>query len=131
MGVRQQRASPFPLDHLLERSNEANPRSISTDLWQTLAVSSPVLTQCQTYTLKLINSTNSAGALGVPPYYISAFKASGHPTTSLLGSDPNNLTWTVNMASGECDLLERGRTIHRCVSHRIVIAADHHGFGRE
>lgn len=121
MGVRQQRASPFPLDHLLERSNEANPQSISTDLWQTLAVSSPVLTQCQTYTLKLIN----------PPYYISAFKASGHPTTSLLGSDPNNLTWTVNMASGECDLLKRGRTIHRCVSHRIVIAADRHGFGRE
>ena len=43
--------------------------------------------------------------MGAPPYYMIAFTTGGIPTTSFIGIDPYNLTWTVNQASGEQGLV--------------------------
>ena len=47
------------------------------------------------------NRTGNSSVTGDPPYYMIAFKPSGIPTTSLVGSDPTNLSWTVNQPSGK------------------------------
>lgn len=59
------------------------------------------LTQCQSYGIKLDNNTNQPNTFGAPPYCMIAFPANGVPTTSRIGTDPNNLSWTVNQRQGE------------------------------
>ncbi|KLO12101.1 hypothetical protein SCHPADRAFT_854361 [Schizopora paradoxa] len=67
---------------------------------------STTLTECQSYPVLVQNRSNTnTSALGTPPYYMIAFKPSGIPTTSFIGSDPTNLTWTVNQAEGSNLLL--------------------------
>ncbi|KLO16881.1 hypothetical protein SCHPADRAFT_994839 [Schizopora paradoxa] len=59
------------------------------------------LVGCSNYPI-LVQSrnTSNASALGTPPYYMIAFNPGGVATTSFIGSDPNNLTWTVNQSGG-------------------------------
>ena len=59
-------------------------------------------TECQTLPL-LVESlfTNNTAAVGVPPYYLIAFEAGGIPTTTMIGSDPNNLSWQAIHKRGE------------------------------
>lgn len=40
------------------------------------------------------------GTIGVAPYYLIAFELGGIPTTTPLGSDPTNMTWTANHKAG-------------------------------
>ena len=50
--------------------------------------------ECQTVPIVVESlSTNDTTALGVPPYYLLAFEAGGVPTTTMVGSDPANLSW--------------------------------------
>lgn len=68
-------------------------------------MASTTLGECQSYQLIVQNRTDNASAVGIPPYYLMAFVPGGIPTTSLVGSDPNNLTWTVNQPAGTTVLL--------------------------
>ncbi|KAJ7616599.1 hypothetical protein FB45DRAFT_1105843, partial [Roridomyces roridus] len=45
-------------------------------------------------------AVNARIANGIPPYYMIAFAVHETPTTSLLGMDENNLTWTVAFPFG-------------------------------
>lgn len=38
--------------------------------------------------------------MGTPPFYMIAFKPEGVTTRSFIGTDPNNLTWTVDQPEG-------------------------------
>jgi hypothetical protein len=50
--------------------------------------------------LLLSSSSDNLTALGTPPYYVIAIEANGFTTTSFVGTDPNNLSWQVNHATG-------------------------------
>lgn len=52
-------------------------------------------TECQTLTLSIIPLNNATTYTGVPPYYLLAFEPGGIPTTTAVGSNPQNLTWQV------------------------------------
>lgn len=65
----------------------------------TLLVIKTELTQCQTYPITLSPNSGST-AVGVAPYYLIAFEPNGIPTTTMVGSDPNNLMWTANHKQG-------------------------------
>ncbi|KAI5122265.1 hypothetical protein M0805_007129 [Coniferiporia weirii] len=59
------------------------------------------LVQCQNYSIVVSpQDGNNVSDVGVSPYYLIAFKEDGVPTTSYIGSDPNNLSWQVNQANG-------------------------------
>ena len=60
------------------------------------------LSECEAYSIIVEprSNTSNASFVGVPPYYLIAFIPNGVPTTSMIGSDPNNLTWQVNQATG-------------------------------
>jgi hypothetical protein len=47
----------------------------------------------------LDTSTNSTP--WTPPFYMIAFVVGGTPVTSLIGTDENNLSWTVTEPAGE------------------------------
>ncbi|TDL23398.1 hypothetical protein BD410DRAFT_681132, partial [Rickenella mellea] len=68
-------------------------------------VVSTSLSTCDSYGLIVQNRTDNASAIGVPPYYMIAYTPNGIPTTSLVGTDPNNLTWQVNQPPGTNMLL--------------------------
>ncbi|KAL5522147.1 hypothetical protein ACEPAF_2004 [Sanghuangporus sanghuang] len=63
------------------------------------------LTQCEGYGVQVLASPNNSSAFGTPPYYMIAWKANGIPTVSDIGSDRDNLSWTVNQASGSSLIL--------------------------
>ena len=57
--------------------------------------------ECQSVPLVIIPPASNASAVGVPPYYLLAFEPGGVPTTTMVGSDPKNLTWIANHKQGE------------------------------
>lgn len=61
---------------------------------------SSLLPECQNLKLLVSSSTNNITTLGTPPYYVIAIEANGFSTTSLVGTDPSNLSWQVNHAAG-------------------------------
>ncbi|KAI0791341.1 hypothetical protein C8Q75DRAFT_73715 [Abortiporus biennis] len=65
------------------------------------------LSECQTLPIQIIAVAlaDNPNSVGVPPYYMMAFKFGGVPTTTLIGSDATNLSWTVNHAKGSQLLL--------------------------
>ncbi|EJD00477.1 uncharacterized protein FOMMEDRAFT_90765 [Fomitiporia mediterranea MF3/22] len=63
------------------------------------------LTQCKAYGIVISALRDNSSSFGTPPYYMIAWKPRGIPTVSLIGSDRNNLSWTVNQASGSSLLL--------------------------
>lgn len=57
-------------------------------------------TECKSYPVFVESITNDPSALGVAPYYLIAFEVGGIPTTTMVGSDPHNLSWTANHKQG-------------------------------
>ncbi|KAF8193743.1 hypothetical protein BJ912DRAFT_924408 [Pholiota molesta] len=60
---------------------------------------------CNTFPITIINAPNTNATNGVPPYYMISFPVGGTPQTTLLGSDVNNLVWTVTQPAGSQLLL--------------------------
>lgn len=56
--------------------------------------------ECQTLPINVIPQNSSFTTTGVPPWYLIAFELGGVPTTTMVGSDPNNLSWQVTHARG-------------------------------
>ncbi|KAJ6467922.1 hypothetical protein C8R45DRAFT_876409 [Mycena sanguinolenta] len=54
------------------------------------------LPSCHTFPI----SVKSLAGHGVPPFYMMAFAVGGAPITTLIGTNPNNLTWTVEYPIG-------------------------------
>ncbi|EJD00482.1 uncharacterized protein FOMMEDRAFT_159184 [Fomitiporia mediterranea MF3/22] len=63
------------------------------------------LTQCESYHISILPLSGNSSSHGTPPYYMMAWKSNGIPTVSSIGSNRNNLSWTVNQASGSSLLL--------------------------
>ncbi|KAJ7641362.1 hypothetical protein FB45DRAFT_862568 [Roridomyces roridus] len=76
--------------------------------WQSSALSQS-LPSCHPFSITLLppaNSNLTANAtLGIPPYYMQAYPIGGTPTTSLIGTDQNQLSWTVDQPIGSQLLL--------------------------
>ncbi|KAF5313832.1 hypothetical protein D9619_013011 [Psilocybe cf. subviscida] len=53
----------------------------------------------------VVKPFNATGNNGVPPYYMISFPIGGTPMTTPIGSDPNNLSWTVTHPAGSQLLL--------------------------
>ncbi|KAJ7186745.1 hypothetical protein C8R46DRAFT_279075 [Mycena filopes] len=64
------------------------------------------LPACRSFgiTVKPFNPANDTH--GVPPFYMVALAIGGTPTTSLIGTEENNLNWVVNQPIGTQMLLE-------------------------
>ncbi|KAF9476296.1 hypothetical protein BDN70DRAFT_952076 [Pholiota conissans] len=45
-------------------------------------------------------NTTTNDTIGTPPYYMTAFVVGGTPVTTFIGTDQNNLTWTVTEPVG-------------------------------
>ena len=63
--------------------------------------SNTTLAQCGSYPLMVMNRTSNASDIGIPPYYLIAFSPGEIPTTSFIGTDPKDLSWTVNHPCGK------------------------------
>ncbi|KAJ7712839.1 hypothetical protein B0H16DRAFT_1246096, partial [Mycena metata] len=61
------------------------------------------LAACATIPLGVFSGSRQS--TGVPPYYMMAFPVSGTPMTSLIGTDPSALEWTVAFPVGTLLLL--------------------------
>jgi hypothetical protein len=59
---------------------------------------------CVTYPL-VVKPFNASGNNGVPPYYMISFPIGGIPITTPIGSEPDNLSWTVTHPAGSQLLL--------------------------
>ncbi|KAJ6462083.1 hypothetical protein C8R45DRAFT_776092, partial [Mycena sanguinolenta] len=64
-------------------------------------VVSTSLPPCQSLSLK----ADARAANGIPPFYMMAFAVGSTPSTSFIGTDQNNLAWTVTYPVGK-SLLE-------------------------
>ena len=51
--------------------------------------------------MMVMSRSNNTSDVGIPPYYLIAFSPGEIPTTSLMGSDPVHLSWTVNHPCGK------------------------------
>ena len=56
---------------------------------------------CQKVPIVAIPLNSSVTDVGQGPYTMIAFPPGGVPTMQEIGSDPNNLTWTVDQPAGE------------------------------
>ncbi|KAI0340989.1 hypothetical protein BDW22DRAFT_373449 [Trametopsis cervina] len=70
------------------------------------------ITECQTLKLTTEPLNTSSTSSGIPPFYMIAFEVEGIPTTTLIGSDPNNLSW---------------QNVHRRGSSLMFTIVDSHG----
>lgn len=50
--------------------------------------------------LRVAALPNGGNFLGVPPYFLIAFEIGGSPTMANIGSDPSQLSWTVDHQRG-------------------------------
>ena len=55
--------------------------------------------ECQTLPV-IVEPLTNATSTGVPPYYLIAFEVGGIPTTTMIGNDPQNLSWTAIHKAG-------------------------------
>lgn len=69
--------------------------------WQFVNQISSDLPACREMRIivKSYNADNSTH--GTPPYYMRSFELGGLPTTSFIGTDENDLRWTVAHPIGE------------------------------
>jgi hypothetical protein len=65
-----------------------------------LQMVSKSLMECSSLKIIVIPKNDSTSFTGVPPYYLTAAEIGGVPTTTEIGSDPNNLSWRVNHRAG-------------------------------
>lgn len=63
------------------------------------------LTECQSYQVD-VSTDPSTKLTAVPPFYLTAYVPGGIPTTTFLGSNLDDLQWTVNQPSGRFSILE-------------------------
>ncbi|KAJ3523914.1 hypothetical protein NM688_g8648 [Phlebia brevispora] len=56
--------------------------------------------ECQTLPIIVEPLSDNSTTAGVPPYYLFAFELGGIPTVTMVGNDPNNLTWVANHKQG-------------------------------
>ncbi|KAF8170906.1 hypothetical protein K438DRAFT_1982463 [Mycena galopus ATCC 62051] len=54
------------------------------------------LPSCQQFQIQVKPFNPASNTHGVPPFYMMAFAIGGTPSTTLIGTDESNLSWTVN-----------------------------------
>ncbi|KAJ7828254.1 hypothetical protein B0H14DRAFT_3719115 [Mycena olivaceomarginata] len=67
------------------------------------------LPSCRQFQIQVKPFNPANNTHGVPPFYMMAFAISGTPSTTLIGTDETNLSWTVNQPAPSfcCRLLTR------------------------
>lgn len=88
--------------------------TVVNDLIGTLQSITGSFQECQTLPIVVLPLPGNSSAIGVPPYSLIAFEDGGVPTSTIIGSDPKNLTWQVKFNQGALakPIMDRRRWTH-------------------
>lgn len=88
-------------------------------------------TECQTLSIIAEPLLSNSSVIGVAPFYLIAFEVGGIPTTTMVGSNPSNLSWTANHKRGSSQFLSSDELTPMLRHFRNESHAVSNGFKRQ